>query len=202
VTARWRLVWVGLGAAGSAAAAWLTTPAGLQALGDFLVVRDAVQPADVVIVVSGDGTGERARTAARLVRQGLAPWLLVSGGRTGAAPGGAAAEMARVAVAAGVPPERVVVDDGARSTRDNARRSAALMARSGWTSAILVTSPYHTRRAAWVFRAEFLPRGWTLRVYAAEGSFFEVERWWTRSQARALVWGEYVKLTAWLLGLR
>jgi uncharacterized SAM-binding protein YcdF (DUF218 family) len=184
-------------------AGWaLRTPPGLQAVGDFLVVRDALRPGDVIIAVSGDGTGERARTAATLWQRGLAPWVLISGGRGGAARGGAVAEMVRVAVRAGVPADRVLVDDGSASTPDNARRSARLMEARGWRRAILVTSPYHSRRAAIVFRAEFAPRGLAVQVYAAEASFFDVQRWWTRAQDRALVRSEYLKLVAWLLGVR
>ncbi len=171
-------------------------------MGDFLVVRDVLQPADVIIVVSGDGTGERARSAAALWQRGLAPWVFVSGSRAGAARGGAAAEMVRVLVRAGVPRDRVVVDDQAASTHDNARQSAALMEARGWKRAILVTSPYHSRRAAVIFRAAFRPRGLGLRVYATEASFFEVRAWWTREQDRALVRSEYLKLGAWWLGIR
>jgi uncharacterized SAM-binding protein YcdF (DUF218 family) len=183
--------------------AWaLRTPSGLQAMGDFLVIRDPLRPADVVIAISGDGTGERARTAAALLQQGLARWMMISGSRAGAARGGAAAEMVRVVVSGGVPTERVVVDDQSTSTQDNARHSARLMERHGWKRAILVTSPYHTRRAAVIFRAEFRTRGLDLQVYAADGSFFDPSRWWTRDQDRALVRSEYMKLAAWLLGIR
>jgi uncharacterized SAM-binding protein YcdF (DUF218 family) len=193
---------VGLGLALGLVAWALSTPFGLQAAGDFLVIRDPLRPADVVIAISGDGTGERARTAAALLRRGMARWMVVSGSRAGAARGGAAAEMVRVAVLGGAPPDRIVVDDQAESTQDNARHSARLMVQHGWKRAILVTSPYHTRRAAVIFRAEFRPRGLDLQVYAAEGSFFDVRRWWLRDQDRALVQSEYVKLAAWLLRLR
>ncbi|MDR7542819.1 MAG: YdcF family protein [Armatimonadota bacterium] len=193
---------VGLGLVLTLAAWALSTPFGLQAAGDFLVIRDPLRPADVVIAISGDGTGERARTAAVLLRRGFAPWMIVSGSRAGAARGGAAAEMARVAVQAGAPQDRVVLDDQSTSTQDNARHSARLMERHGWKRAILVTSPYHTRRAAVIFRAEFRPRGLALQVYAADGSFFDVRGWWTRDQDRALVRGEYMKMAAWLLGIR
>jgi uncharacterized SAM-binding protein YcdF (DUF218 family) len=202
VTRAWIPLVVGLGLVLGLAAWPPGVPLGLQAAGDFLVIRDPLRPADVVIAISGDGTGERARTAAALLRRGLAPWMIVSGSRAGAARGGAAAEMVRVAVGAGAPLDRIVLDDRSTNTQDNARHSARLMARHGWKRAILVTSPYHTRRAAVIFRAEFQPRGLELQVYAADGSFFDVRRWWTRAQDRALVRGEYVKLAAWLLGVR
>jgi len=177
-------------------------PVLLQGLGDFLVIRDPLEPADAVIAVSGDGTGERARAAAALIRAGYAPWLILSGSTAGHARGGATAAMVRQARAAGVPEERILVDEASSTTGDNARHSAALMADHGLRRAILVTSPYHTRRAAWIFRAEFRPRGLEVRVLAAADSFFQVERWWTRRRDRNLVLREYVKLLGVLVGQR
>jgi uncharacterized SAM-binding protein YcdF (DUF218 family) len=193
-----------LAAAGLLAAglwAWVEREALLQAAGDFLVVRDPLHPADVVVAVSGDGVGERVRTAADLVRRGYAPYLLLSGSRIGPPPG-AAADMLATAQAAGVPAGRILVDDQALSTMDNARHTAAVMAQRGWRRAIVVSSPYHTRRTAWAFRQVLRRRGLHVAVVAAEPSFFTVERWWTRERDRWLVVREYQKLGAFILGLQ
>lgn len=172
--------------------------AGLETAGHLLTVRDPLVPVDAIIAISGDGTGERAWTAARLSRRGLAPWLILSGSALGRAPGGATAAMVREAMAAGVPQERILVEQTSLSTRDNARNSADLMEAQGLHTAILVTSPYHTRRALWIFRAEFAPRGLTVRVYAAEDSFFDPRLWWTRPRHWSLVASEYRKIFAFL----
>lgn len=178
------------------------TPAGLQVVGDFLVVRDPVVQVDAVIAISGDGTGERVKTADALLQQGYARWLILSGSTGGAAPGGATAEMLRVALQDGIPRERILVDDQSIGTLDNARHSAALMQAYKLRRAILVTSPYHTRRASWIFRSEFLPRRLDILTIAAQNSFFEVNRWWTRPGDRALVIREYAKLVGVILGIR
>lgn len=177
-------------------------PRVLQAFGDFLVVREPLSTADTVIAITGDGTGERARTAAALVRAGWASWLIISGSTAGAAPGGATAAMVRDALAAGVQRERMEVDDQAWSTVENARNTAQLMGRRGWRTAILVTSPHHTRRAAWAFRREFHRRGLLVRVIPAERSFFNVHGWWTRRLDRGVVLREYEKLLAYMVGIR
>lgn len=176
----------------------------LQALGDFLVIRDPVEPVDAVIAISGDGTGERARTAAALVRQGYGRWLMLSGSgrRPGAPPGNATAAMVRDALEAGIPRDRMLIDDQSWSTIDNARNSARLMQARHLTRAIVVTSPYHTRRAAWAFRSVFLPRGLDVRVVAAQNSFFDVRQWWTREDSRWFVIREYAKLLGFVMGLR
>jgi uncharacterized SAM-binding protein YcdF (DUF218 family) len=178
------------------------TPPGLQALGDFLVVRDPAVPVDAVIAISGDGTGERVKTASALVLDGYARWLIVSGSTGGAAPGGATAEMVRVAIHEGISRERILIDDQSVGTSDNARHSAALMQANSLHQAILVTSPYHTRRASWIFRLEFLPRRLEVRTIAAQNSFFDVRQWWTRPGDRDLVIREYMKLAGFVLGIR
>jgi uncharacterized SAM-binding protein YcdF (DUF218 family) len=185
-----------VGALGAAAAA-VFAPALLQAAGDFLVIRDSLEPADAVIAISGDGTGERAAAAAALVLAGYGRWLIVSGSADGAA-----AAMARVAMRAGVPEGRILVDDRAESTVQNARNSARLLRRHRLRRAILVTSPYHTRRAAMAFREEFRRWGLEVRVTATEHSFFDVDRWWTREFDRWLVTREYGKIAAFVAGIR
>jgi uncharacterized SAM-binding protein YcdF (DUF218 family) len=191
-----------MGAFAIAAAGPVLSPPILQALGDFLIVRDPLGPADVVIAVSGDGTGERARTAAAILLSGDAQWLILSGSRAGAAPGGATEAMRRVALRAGVPEHKILLDDRSASTRDNARRSARLMHARGLRSAIVVTSPYHARRAAWIFGSEFRARGLSVRIRPADNSFFNVREWWLRDRDRGLVISEYQKLLAHLVGLR
>lgn len=169
----------------------------LQALGDFLVVRDALLPSDAVIAISGDGIGERAAAAATLVREGYAPWLILSG-----SPGDTTAVMVNAALRVGVPRDRILVDDQSNSTLENARNTARLMQGRGLRRAIMVTSPYHTRRAAWVFRSEFLPRRMDVRVTAVENSYFDMHLWWTRHIERLFVIREYAKLAGYLFGLR
>ena len=168
----------------------------LQAIGDFLVVRDPPAKVDVIIAISGDGTGERARAAARLVREGYGTWLMVSGSRS------AVRHMLEAALGEGIPRGRILIEGRSESTRDNARNTAELVVRHGWKRAIVVTSTYHSRRAAWIFRAEFVPRGLDVRVIAANNSYFDMHRWWTREVERTFVLREYAKLAAFLVGIR
>lgn len=176
-------------------------PVVLQAVGDFLVVRDPLVQADAAVAISGDGTGERVRTAAALVHAGWASRLIISGSTAGAPPGATAA-MLRDALQAGIPRELIEVDDQAWSTVENARNVARIMRGRGWRRAILVTSPHHTRRAAWAFRGEFRKWGLDVQVRPAERSFFNVHAWWTRRKERRIVIREYQKLLGYVLGIR
>lgn len=171
----------------------------LQAAGDFLAVEDPLHRADAIIAISGDGQ-ERVRAASELLRRGLGRWLILSGGPGGGS--GSARQLLDYAYEVGVPDDRILVDDGATSTTGNARGSADLMRRKGLRSAILVTSPYHMRRSAVIFRAYFRPQGLTVSAYPVRDSFFQVQGWWRRAQDRGRVIREYEKLFAFLIGVR
>lgn len=101
-----------------------------------------------------------------------------------------------------MPPARILVDDRAESTLDNARGAAHLMAAHGLHSGVVLTSPYHTRRAAVVFSRVFGRQGLRLRMLAVDDGHFRVARWWTRPFERGLVLREYGKLMAFLGGIR
>lgn len=116
--------------------------------------------ADVVVVlgtaVSFSGRpspGMRARMerALALYHAGAAPVLLLTGGGNG--PVGEAEAMRRLAIAAGVPDEALVLEPTARSTFENAARSAAITRARGWRRVIVVTSWPHLPRALLAFRA-------------------------------------------------
>jgi uncharacterized SAM-binding protein YcdF (DUF218 family) len=131
----------------------------------------AVLPrADVVLVLGGglvpalpprrrgevNGAGDRLLTGVDLMRQDLAPWLLVSGGRVtftddDPAPTEArsAAELAR---SLGVPPERILLSEQARNTAEEALALDSMARVRGWRSVLLVTSATHLPRSVATFR--------------------------------------------------
>ncbi len=172
----------------------------LQAAGNFLVISDTLRPADAIIAIGGDGR-ERIATAASLINGGYGRWLVISGGPYGEGLNSATA-MRQQATAEGIGAERMLVDDRAESTYENAVGSARLMKSRGLHAAILLTSPYHTRRAATVFSGVFRPEGLQVRVLAVDDGHFTVDRWWTREFDRRLVIREYEKLLAFLGGFR
>ena len=156
--------------------------------------------ADALIAIGGDGP-ERVATAMRLLREGYGQWLIVSGGPY-AFGLNSGLIMRDQALRAGLPAERLLVDDRAESTVDNARGSAGLMEGRGLASALLLTSPYHTRRAAMIFAREFRSKRLNVRVLAVDDGHFRVDRWWTREFERRLVVREYGKLVLFLGGIR
>lgn len=167
----------------------------LQAAGTFLAAQDPLEPADAVIAISGNNP-ERVRTAAHVLLDGYARWLILSGGPP------SIIRMKRLAHEFGVPEEQILVDASATTTLENAHGSAQVMITHRLRSAILVTSPYHMRRAIILFRDVFAPQGLEVRAYPVQDSIFRSDGWWRRRRDREFVIGEYVKLLGVLGGIR
>ena len=107
-------------------------------------------PGDGIVVLTG-GAG-RVERGLRLLAEGRAGRLLVSGTGRGDLADLIAAAGLEPAVAANVSPTRVTLGRGARSTRGNARETAEWAAAHHMGSLIVVTSGYHMRRALWELR--------------------------------------------------
>lgn len=108
------------------------------------------------IVVFGGGVGEtgkpgkstleRARYAAKLYLQGDAPLILFSSGYLSFAVNDAD-EMRLLALSLGVPNDAIILEQRSGSTYDNVRYSWKVLKPMGVRDILLVSSPYHMRRA-------------------------------------------------------
>jgi uncharacterized SAM-binding protein YcdF (DUF218 family) len=173
----------------------------LAAVGHWLDVSDPLAEADAIVAISGD-TGARAESAIALWKQGYAPLLIFSGGSSDPESVASAELMKRTAVAAGVPADSIVVEGAAATTEENATRVAQVMRERGLESAILVTSPYHQRRAAILFEREFTPAALSLRNHPADDRDWDASFWWTEEPSRRLTLIELAKLGALVVGQR
>lgn len=167
----------------------------LVAIGHTLAVSDPLEKADVIVAISGD-EGPRTETAVALWRRGYAPYLLFSGASLDPESVSSAELMKREAVQLGVPANAVLVEPSATSTEENATFVAQTMGRRGLRSAILVTSPYHQRRASILFSRAFTPAGLSFRNHPADDPRWSADRWWLEPEARRLTLIELVKLAA------
>lgn len=147
-------------------------------LGAELFVHGApLSPADAIVVLGNrpprtaggavaPETARRVRRGAELFARGLAPVLVVTGGP---APGGGseAEVMSAYARELGVPADAIREERHARDTADNARLAIELLCEGQRDCAprvIVVSSPYHLRRA----RRLFACAGARAQVAAAE----------------------------------
>jgi uncharacterized SAM-binding protein YcdF (DUF218 family) len=132
----WR--WLSLVAAGSVLL-FATYVLAIASADRLLVIRTALRPADVIVVLGGDWRN-RASRAAALFRAGLAPRVLASGA-------GDCDKMRQLMIGQGVPRTIIAVECASRSTIENAAFSAPILAAMGARSGLLVTSWFHARRA-------------------------------------------------------
>ncbi|MEL6590762.1 MAG: YdcF family protein, partial [Bacteroidota bacterium] len=64
----------------------------------------------------------------------------------------------------------------------------------GYQKIIILTSKFHTRRVANVFREKFREAGIEVVILGAEPKTYELEEWWESEEALLFVNNEYVKL--------
>lgn len=116
-----------------------------------LDVGQKARQADVIAVLTG-GTEERQRTAVKLLKEGYSKSgkLIVT-----AYPAEDNAWTTSYYNKLGVEADQLILDNEATSTRTNASSVARIMKQRGWKTVTVVTSDYHTRRAAWCFEKEF-----------------------------------------------
>jgi uncharacterized SAM-binding protein YcdF (DUF218 family) len=148
-----------------------------------------LRPAEVIVVLghpaNPDGSPsqamqEQVALAAALYWYGLAPALLFTGGAVHNQHVEAQV-MAGLAAQQGVPASVIVTEMQARDTFENVRYCRAIMQARGWRDAIVVTTPYHVRRASYIFRLAGLPHQMAYPVCS-----YELASWHAR--CRALRW--------------
>ena len=188
------------------AAAWFVPRAGRA-----LIVEDPLAASDAIVVLAGS-RAERWLEAVDLYRDGWAPRIVLSPGHIEPAEAllrergvrfPSDADLARDAmIQLHVPPDAVSIlpfdlDNTAQEAEAVHRTAAA----QGWRQVIVVTSKYHTRRAAFAFAREL--RGSDVRAIVRGTRYdpFNPERWWTRRPDFRIVTYELQKLLAYRLGL-
>lgn len=190
-------IWLALAAV--ILAALLFHPVILNAMGDFLVRAAPPRKADVILVLAGDFSGLRIETAARLVKEGYAPRILVSGpfGIYGQYESDLEIPMAEKE---GFPASYFVgLPHRANSTKEEAVATIPALRQMGAKTVLLVTSDYHTRRAGNIFRAAAPDLNFC--VVAAPDEYFSPHGWWHDRQGRKVFAFESMKTIAEWLGL-
>ena len=163
----------------------------------FLIVNEEPKPVDVIIVLGG-GTKERVGHGVRLYQSGYADKILLTGGSRWEI---AIAEiMERQALSLGVTKDDILLEKESLSTYENAKYTLEIMRAEKFKSAILVTSPYHSKRASIIFQRFF--KGIDLTTCPVPYDSSKTSKWWKdRYRARDIV-SEYLKLVWYYLFTR
>lgn len=115
-------------------------------LGKFLVESDEsdeLEKSDAIVVFSGDN-GPRTERAVELLKEGYADYLILSGGKV--YDDVTMAElMKNHAIKLGVNESKILIDDRASTTHENADFTKEIIEENKFKSVIVVTSDYHSR---------------------------------------------------------
>jgi uncharacterized SAM-binding protein YcdF (DUF218 family) len=172
----------------------------LLAIGDFLVVRDELHPADVIHVIGGPD--DRTDYAIQLYQQGYARHLFFTGGWCTFHNYYHGQHGRERALEQGIPLEAVAIDDSwVTSTYSEAVKLKEWIAQSQAPihSVIVVSDPYHMRRARWTYRHLL---GDQVSIQMAPVPFEQSpyqRRWWTDELSRQYVRDEYLKTVYYFL---
>lgn len=161
------------------------------AISIYLSPQDTIAKADAIVVVSGGDTDARISEGVKLYMQEWAPKLIFSGAAAEGDVSNALA-MKRIAASAGVNPDDIIIEEDSKTTVENADFTADLIQNSGFKSIILVTSPYHQRRAYMLFR-ENLGEDFVIINHSAMDETWRKRNWWENANARFLTLGEIMK---------
>ena len=157
---------------------------------------DLPSPCDVIVVLGAavwpggqpsPALHRRVRHAVHLFHAGRGRMLLMTGGRGLHSPAEAHL-MRELAMAAGVPAERIVVEDQATSTWQSALLCMPILQQHGWSTVLVVTDRYHLIRALLVFRSLGV---WASGSAPPDGQYSKRlwKRWCYRGrEALALCW--------------
>ena len=152
----------------------------LIAIGNFLIVNEVPQKSDVIIVLGGDAAN-RVGYGAKLYQSGYADKVLLSG-----------KDMNQQALSLGISESAILLEDQSMTTFENAQYSLKIVQDQGYKSAIVVTSPYHTRRASIIFTQFFKEIDLTICPVPYDAAM--TNNWWKNDYSTQFVISEYLKL--------
>jgi uncharacterized SAM-binding protein YcdF (DUF218 family) len=178
---------------------WVLHEPLLVLAGNALVEDDGAAKADVIVVLGGDAYGTRILRGAELAKAGYSSRVLISG--PAGLIGNSSDATIAYAVSKGDPAsmfEAVPLPQDADSTRSEAEYIGRRLQAEDVTSIDLVTSNYHTRRAAWLWR-KINPQ-LRINVVPSSDPYFSPETWFkTRTGQKTFVL-EFAKTIASHLG--
>lgn len=170
----------------------------LTALGSALVENDGPHKADAILVLGGDGAGFRILKGAQLAQAGYAPYVIVDGPKF---LGGYESDITiRYAGQNGYPDSLfhpLHLPPGVNSTRAESQYDGLYLKQQKIHLILLVTSNYHTRRAASLMRKS---NPWLqVLVVPAPDPSFTANGWWKTRDGQKTFLLEWLKtLAAWL----
>jgi uncharacterized SAM-binding protein YcdF (DUF218 family)/glycosyltransferase involved in cell wall biosynthesis len=163
-------------------------------------------PSDAIVVFAGGvgesgkaggGTQERMERAVGLFQAGLSRHLILSSGYVYSF--NEAEGMRAFAVEQGVPPAAIVLEQRSIDTHDNVMYTRDILRQRGWESVLLVSSPYHMRRAMLVWH-KLAPGIRVIPAPPLRSQFYDHTRGLSFEQLRGLAHEYFAIIAYWSRG--
>jgi len=167
----------------------------LYAVGNFLVIKDRLESADVIHIIAG--LDHRMKYGINLYKQGYGKKLFFTGGWCSSLKQNHAKLGRKHALDQGIPPQEIFTDESdVHSTYAEVLRLKEFISKRSDPvhSIIVVSDPHHMRRSRWAYRKVL---GEKVKVQMAPVPFelsTYKEKWWADKESRRFVKSEYLKI--------
>ena len=123
---------------------------------DFIFVESKISPADVILI-PGSNHPPLMEEASTLYKEGMAPFILPSGGYKAHVGSTEWVYLKSIGLAFGIPEEVILKEDQAQHTLENARFSLEVLKSRGieFEKVIIVCKAIHSRRALMSYQEAF-----------------------------------------------
>lgn len=166
-----------------------------QCITDFVFFETSVEKSDIILVPGGSNPEKQMEKAAELFHQGMAPFVLPSGGHNPRLKETEYHYMKRIGVESRIPETSFIIEDQARNTFDNARNSwsAIQIANLKVSKAIMVCKAHHARRALMTYQTVF-PLNIQMFVVGVENRGIGKDNWFLDEEKIQRVMTEVEKI--------
>lgn len=161
-------------------------------LGEYLTPSDTLTRSDAVVVLSGGP--DRVQWGIKLYQDGWAPRLVLVGAALDKSGPSNAEAMRKTALLAGVPDTAIFLEEESTNTLENATLGKAVLDSFGAKSVILVTSPYHQRRAYETFKKVYEGEVVSIINSPSGYSTWNSKQWWAKPASADITTSEILKI--------
>lgn len=175
----------------------------LRGLGAYLIVADPLERSEAVVVLSGGGV-PRLEEAGRLYKEEMVDKFILT--ETGNMLAGYDQTYSYneklIILDMDIPPTAIfITEEHAKNTYAEAVAVKDLMQKNRFRSAVVITDPYHTRRARLIFREVFAGSEMTVRIWPVTSHWYKSSTWFLRPAGWSATISEYIRLAANRLGI-
>ena len=184
---------------------WIYRKDILFSFGNCLIDEDHLEQVDYGFVLGGQAF-DRSKEAARLFEEGYISQIVCVGGNVSGTfkvlnLNYTESEVARLHLCKNlkIPKTKVKILPESTSTKEESELILKYCIKNNISSIIVITSKFHTKRVANVFRDKFKSKGIKAIIHGVNSSDYEEEKWWKREEGMLVVNNEYMKILYYFL---